>query len=58
MNFANVPTLKSIIYYSMDEDEEVEGVFNFQALYNAGGSTQLNLLKEIKVEWVRYLYKL
>ena len=50
LNFANVPTLKSIVYYSMEEDENIGGVFNFQGLYNAAGSSQYNMLKDIKIE--------
>jgi len=50
LNFSNVPTLKSVIYYSMDDDESIDGVFNFEDLYNAGGSTQLETLKNVKID--------
>ena len=52
LNFANVPTLRSVVYYSMGEDESIDGVFNFGQLFNAGGSAELNELKGIKVELV------
>ena len=50
LNFANVPTLKSIVYYSMEEDEDIGGVFNFQGLYNAAGSSEFSMLKDVKIE--------
>ena len=48
LNFSNVPTLKSITMFNLQE--EVKGVFDFDSLFNAGGSKELEVLNSVKID--------
>ena len=48
LNFSNVPTLKSVTMFNLQE--EVKGVFDFNSLFNAGGSKDLEILNSVKID--------
>ena len=48
LNFDNVPTLKKLIMFNTEE--EITNVMNFDSLFNAGGSTERNIVESVKIE--------
>ena len=48
LNFENVPTLKKLIMFNTEE--EITNVMNFDSLFNAGGSTERNIVESVKIE--------
>ena len=48
LNFENVPTLKKLIMFNTEE--EITNVVNFDSLFDAGGSTERNIVESVKIE--------
>ena len=48
LNYANVPTLKRLIMFNMEE--EITNVTNFDTLFNAGGSAEKAILDQTIIE--------
>ena len=48
LNFSNVSTLRNIIYFN--KQEHINGVFDFDDIFQAGTSKELDYLKQIKIE--------
>ena len=48
LNFENVPTLKKLIMFNTEE--EITNVMNFDSLFDAGGSTERNIVESVKIE--------
>ena len=48
LNYANVPTLKRLIMFNMEE--EITNVTNFDSLFNAGGSAEKAILDQTIIE--------
>ena len=53
LNYANVPTLKRLIMFNMEE--EITNVTNFDTLFNAGGSAEKAILDQTIIEWVNLI---
>ena len=48
LSFENVPTLKKLIMFNTEE--EITNVMNFDSLFDAGGSTERNIVESVKIE--------